>query len=83
MKLPMGELGGLISQLTSSSFGRDVKLGAPCLDAACKVGLNYLSVARNPAKPTPKKLKTNNNNKHRDRKIMNVYSLNEADFLQS
>ena len=24
----------------SSSFGRDVKLGVPCLDAACTVGLN-------------------------------------------
>ena len=30
---------GLQSRLTSSSFGRDVKLGVPCLDAACTVGL--------------------------------------------
>ena len=36
----MGDLGGLTSQLTSSSFGRDVKLGVPCLDAACTVSLN-------------------------------------------
>ena len=28
------------SQLTSPSFGRDVKLGVPCLDAACTVGLS-------------------------------------------
>ena len=28
-------------QLTPPSFGRDVKLGVPCLDAACMVGLNY------------------------------------------
>ena len=27
-------------QLTPPSFGRDVKLGVPCLDAACIVGLN-------------------------------------------
>ena len=40
IKLWMGDLGGLTSQLTSSSFGRDVKLGVPCLDAACTVGLN-------------------------------------------
>ena len=26
----------------SPSFGRDVKLGVPCLDAACIVGLNRL-----------------------------------------
>ena len=26
-------------QLTPPSFGRDVKLGFPCLDAACIVGL--------------------------------------------
>ena len=31
---------GLTSQLTSSSFGRDVKLGVPCQDATCTVGLN-------------------------------------------
>ena len=40
VKLWMGDLGGLISQLTSSSFGRDIKVGVPCLDAACTVGLN-------------------------------------------
>ena len=34
VKLWMGDLGGLISQLTFLSFGRDVKLGIPCLDAA-------------------------------------------------
>ena len=55
----MGDLGGLVSQLTSSSFRRDVKLGLACLDAACTVGLNDLSVARNPDKPTQNKLKTN------------------------
>ena len=27
-------------QLIPPSFGRDVKLGVPCLDAACIVGLN-------------------------------------------
>ena len=27
-------------QLTPSSFGTDVKLGVPCLDTACTVGLN-------------------------------------------
>ena len=27
-------------QLTLPSFERDVKLGVPCLDAACTVGLN-------------------------------------------
>ena len=40
VKLRMGDLGGLTSQLTLSSFGRDVKLGVPCLDAPCTVGLN-------------------------------------------
>ena len=64
----MGDLGGLTSQLTSSSFGRDVKLGVPCLDAACTVGLNLLSVARNPDKPTQNKLKTNKTNK-----VLHVY----------
>ena len=39
-KLWMGDLGGLTLQLTLSSFGRDVKLGVPCLDVACTVGLN-------------------------------------------
>ena len=29
-------------QLTPPSFGRDVKLGVPCLDAAC-IGLNQLN----------------------------------------
>ena len=40
----MGDLGGLTSQFTSPSFRRDVKLGVPCLDAACTVGLNLLSL---------------------------------------
>ena len=40
VKLRMGDLGGLTSQLTLSSFRTDVKLGVPCLDAACTVGLN-------------------------------------------
>ena len=31
----MGDLGGLTSQLTSLSFGRDAELGVPCLTAAC------------------------------------------------
>ena len=30
-------------QLTPPSFGRDVKLGVPILDAACKVGLNLVN----------------------------------------
>ena len=30
-------------QLIPLSFGRDVKLGVPCLDAACIVGLNLLN----------------------------------------
>ena len=30
----MGDLGGLTSQLTSLSFGRDVTLGDPCLTEA-------------------------------------------------
>ena len=30
-------------QLAPPSFGRDVKLGVPCLDAACIVGLNKLN----------------------------------------
>ena len=45
------------SQLTSSSFGRDLKQGVPCMDAACTVGLNLLSVTRNPDKPAQNKLK--------------------------
>ena len=52
VKLRMGDLGDLTSHHTSPSFGRDVKLWVPCLDAACTVGLNKLSVARNPDKPT-------------------------------
>ena len=36
----MGDFGGLILQLTSLSFGKDVKVGVTCLGAACKVGLN-------------------------------------------
>ena len=40
VKVRMGDLGGQTSQLTSSSFGRDVNLGVPCLDAACTVSLN-------------------------------------------
>ena len=55
----MGDLGGLTSQLISSSFGRAVKLGVPHLDAASTVGLNQLSVARNPDESTQNKLKTN------------------------
>ena len=57
-KLLMGDLRGLTSQFTSPSFGRDVNLGVPCLDAACTVGLNQLSVAKNPDKPTKKNRKT-------------------------
>ena len=34
----MDDLGGLTSQLTSSSFRRDVKLGVPGLGAACNCG---------------------------------------------
>ena len=56
----MGDLRGLTSQLSSSSFAKAVKLGVPFLDAACTVGLNYLSVARNPVKPTQSKLKYKN-----------------------
>ena len=40
VKLWMGDLGGLTLQLTSSFFGRNVKLGVQCLDVACTVGLN-------------------------------------------
>ena len=47
VKLRMGDLGGLTSQLTSSYFGKDVKIGVPCLDAACMVSLNWLLIARN------------------------------------
>ena len=39
------KLGGMTSNsgyVTSEAFGRDSKLGVPCLDAACTVGLNYL-----------------------------------------
>ena len=53
----MGDLAGLTLQLTSSSFGRDI--GVPCMDAACTMDLNQLSVARNPDKPTQNKLKQN------------------------
>ena len=42
VKLWMGDLGGLTSQLTLPSLGRDVKLGVPCLTTACIVGLNWL-----------------------------------------
>ena len=60
----MGDLGGVTSQLTSSSYGRDVKLEVPCLDAACTVGLE-LSVARSPDEPTQNKLETNKKTKQR------------------
>ena len=56
----MGDLEGLTSQLISSSFGGDVKLGVPSLDAECTVGLNALSVARNLDKPFQNKLKNKN-----------------------
>ena len=59
----MDDLGRLKSQLTSSYFGRDVKVGVSCLDAACTVGLYYFSVVRNPDKPTQNKLKKKNKNK--------------------
>ena len=36
----------------SRPFGRDVKIGVPCLDVECTVGLSYISVARSPDKPT-------------------------------
>ena len=55
--------GGLTSQLTSSSFGRDVKIGVPCLDAAYTVGLKKHSEGRNPDKPIQNKLKTNKQTK--------------------
>ena len=35
-----GPLEGLTSQLTSPTFGRDVKQGAMCHDMACKMGLD-------------------------------------------
>ena len=56
----MSDVGGLTSQLTSSSFGRDVKLGVLCLDAAYTVGLNQLSVARTPDKATQNNMKQTN-----------------------
>ena len=37
----------MTSPLTSSSLGRDVKLGVPCLGAACIVGLHKLQIAGN------------------------------------
>ena len=40
VRLWIGDHGDLTSQLTPSSFGRDAKLGVPCLDAACTMGLN-------------------------------------------
>ena len=61
----MGDLGGLTSQLTSSSFGRDVKLEVPCLDAAFAVGLIWLSVARNPDGPTQNKWKSKTNKQNK------------------
>ena len=66
----MGDLGGLTSQLTSSSFGRDAELGVRCLDAACTVGLNSLSKARNPDKPTQNKLKTNKNKQMKEMQLL-------------
>ena len=61
----MGDLGGLTSQVKSPRRPSEgtLNLGVPCLDAACTVGLNYLSVARNPEKPIQNKLK----NKKRQR----------------
>ena len=70
----MGDLGGLTSELTSSSFGRHVKLGVPCLDAACTVDLNQLSVASNPDKPTQNRLK------NKPRKTITVF-ITEQSFL--
>ena len=64
VKLRMGDLRGLTSQLISS-FGRDIKLGVPCLDVACTVGLNQLSFARNSDKPTQNKLKNKKQNNFR------------------
>ena len=40
-----------------SNSGWDVKLGVPCLAAACTMSLNKLSVAKNVDKPTQSKLK--------------------------
>ena len=36
----MAVYGQKLDELTPPSFGRDVKLGIPCMDAACIVGLN-------------------------------------------
>ena len=51
----MGDLEGLTAQLTSPSFGKDVKLGVPCLTVACIMGLNHLYVARKSDKPAQNK----------------------------
>ena len=55
----MSDLRGLTSQISSPSFGKDVKLGVPCLTAACTVGLNQLYVTKKPDKLTQNKLLKN------------------------
>ncbi len=42
----MGTGGGICPEIVSS-FGKDVKLRVPCLDAACKVGPKSAEKARN------------------------------------
>ena len=70
----MGDIGGLNSHLTSSSFGRDVKLGVPCLNAACTVGLNHISVARNPVKLTQNKVRNEKQTKNAKSKFSRMRS---------
>ena len=66
IKFRIGDLGG------------NVKLEVPCKDAACTVGLNQLSVARNPDKPTQNKFK------NKQRLLYNEENKdNEADKVQS
>ena len=48
VRLWMGDLGGLISPLTSSSFRRVVKLGVHCLIAACTMGFKLLENVTSP-----------------------------------
>ena len=52
----------------------DVKLGVPCLDAACTVGRSLLSVARNPDKPTQNKFK-NKTIKNKPFQLIHEYDL--------
>ena len=58
----MGSLGGPDLKTHLIVLRKGLKLGVPRLDAGCTVGLNSLSVARNPDKPTQNKLKNETHN---------------------